>query len=355
MADDLDFFADDEATQVVGAMAPGSFFGDRFKIKGSLGAGSMGAVFEAADLQEGSRAVAVKVLLKGDASEKTRQRFQREYEILEAIDHPGIVQIYGYGYDSDGKTPWLAMEKLEGETLRQRVKRKGPMSAANVSVILMKVAKALEAAHAKGVVHRDLKPDHVFLLEDGGVRLIDFGLSLMRDSKKLTATGTVIGTPRYMAPEQIASAHNSGAPADVYALGVVIYEALVGDSPFAASDHGQLLGAILSGRRTPLAEVRPELDFLDESLNKAMAPKVEDRFQTPVAFANTFAAAIEPDTLGGDFRSRDSGELKDAPAARAQTTATSGDGRFWLMLFVGVLASAAIGAALTYFLLRSGS
>lgn len=324
-------------------MAPGSFFGDRFRLEGSLGAGAMGAVFHATDLSNNGRPVALKVMLKSAKDEEARQRFEREYKALSAIKHVGIVDIYGFGYDAARKMPWLAMEKLDGETLRACIKRKGPLDPSRVALIVGNVADALEAAHAKGVIHRDLKPDHIFLVgKRGKVKIIDFGLSLVRDSKKLTATGTVIGTPRYMAPEQIASAHAATATADVYALGVVTYEALVGDSPFVASDQGQLLGAILAGRRKPLLEARPELPpALEGVLNKAMAPKVVDRYQTPGDFASAFmkAAGITP------TRRR----KKSSPEVRGPLNAPK---NYYLWLAFGALVSGLLSAALTYWLTR---
>lgn len=342
MVSDLPVYDDgvEEATEVVGSMAPGSFFGDRFRLEGSLGAGAMGAVFHATDLSNDERPVALKVMLKSAKDAEARARFEREYKALSTIKHVGIVDIYGFGYDIIRRMPWLAMEKLDGETLRGCINRKGGLEPERVALIVGNVADALEAAHAKGVIHRDLKPDHIFLVgKNGNVKLIDFGLSLVRNSKKLTATGTVIGTPRYMAPEQIASAHAATEAADVYALGVVAYEALVGDSPFVASDQGQLLGAILSGRRKPLLEARPELPAaLEEVLNKAMAPKVVDRYQTPGEFAAAFmsAAGVSPTRVPPKARPK-SGPPKN----------------YYLWLAIGAVLSAVASAALTYWLTRS--
>src|SRR5690606_19081878 len=164
-----------------------------------------------------------------------------------------IVGVHGFGKAPDG-TAWLAMELLVGETLRERVGREGPMQLAPLAAILEAAAEGITVAHEAGVVHRDLKPDHLYLPAGGEaiVKVLDFGLSRAVGHKKLTTTGMVLGTPRYMSPEQIASAHASDGQSDVYALGVIVYEALTGKSPFAASDHGQLLGAILQGRVEPL-------------------------------------------------------------------------------------------------------
>lgn len=283
-----------EATSVVPPFSEGAFFGDRFRIERLLGTGGMGNVYEATDLQRKHR-VALKVLSESRGAEaETRERFRREAEILSSMDHPGIVRIHDVGHAPQG-TPWIAMELLAGETLADRVRRQGPQDPDSLLRIARATADALEAMHARGVVHRDLKPDNVFLPAGAEypVRLLDFGLSRATDSKKLTKTGAVIGTPRYMAPEQIRSAHRSDKRVDVYALGVILYEALAGRSPFTASDHGQLLGAILSGNTSPLSAVRPELPGeLSAVLAWAMAPDPEQRIATPEELVERFAAAL---------------------------------------------------------------
>lgn len=292
--DELDGFDLDEIepTRVMSSFEDGFFFADRFKIDEVLGSGGMGTVYDAKDIQTGHR-VALKVLKKTKSSSESEERFRREAEILASIDHPGIVGIHGFGAAPDG-TLWLAMEYLEGLTLREKVARDGPMTPAQLCPIVTAACAALSETHARGVVHRDLKPDNVFLTSSTPpeVKILDFGLSLTLTSKKLTATGTIIGTPRYMAPEQIKSAHAAGAQADVYALGVIAYECLAGQSPFVASDHGQLLGAILTGRTQALAALKPDYpEALDACLKKAISPDLGVRYKTPEAFAVDFADA----------------------------------------------------------------
>ncbi len=270
----------------------GELFAERFRIEGVLGKGGMGAVYEAVDLADGAR-IALKVLKRKLALDgEAQQRFRREAEILASINHPGIVQIRGFGQAKDGR-PWIAMEKLVGETLRQRVERAGHLNPTELAAILAAAAAPLTEAHAMGIVHRDLKPDNIFLLDAGPtpVKILDFGLSTSLTSKKLTATGTILGTPRYMSPEQIASASSSSGPTDVYALGVIVYEALTGLSPFAASDHGQLLGAILTGRVEPLSKVRDDIgEELERVVLRAMARSTDERYRTPSEFARAFSA-----------------------------------------------------------------
>ncbi len=355
-ADEVDFLAP-EPTDVVDPFSPGSFFADRFRLGEPLGTGGMGAVFRAEDLMD-QRPVAIKILLKGAQDEQARQRFERESQILASIDHPGIVSILRHGYATHRRIPWLAMELLEGETLRHLIQRSGPMDPSRVASILSSAADALEAAHAQGVIHRDLKPDNIFLPESGpSVKLLDFGLSLSLSAKKLTATGTVIGTPRYMAPEQIASAHKSGAAADIYALGVVIYECLTGESPFTASDQGQLLGAILQGRVEPLATRRPDLpDGIQEVVERAMARKPEDRFPTPRALAEAFI-----DAAGGRVSKPRFSVADHAPARTSRPSRASRPSKpakketlKWVGLVVLGLIAAAASAVITYSLITGG-
>lgn len=300
MNDHLDdeFEPEEERTLVIQAFEPGALFGDRFVIEGRLGSGGMGDVFDAVDLRTNER-VALKVLRKKKMMGDAADRFRREVDILAAANHPCIVGIRGFGHAADG-TLWLAMEHLEGESLRQRVKRKGGLDPNALLPIVRSACDAIAQAHRRGIIHRDLKPDHLFLPKSGDppVKILDFGLSLSAGSKKLTKTGTVLGTPRYMAPEQIASAHGSDGRADVYALGVIVYEALAGDSPFVASDHGQLLGAILTGKVEPLAVRRPDLPIgVIRAIEIAMARSVEHRWQNPLEFADAYAKGLAGDRL----------------------------------------------------------
>ncbi|MBX3249953.1 MAG: serine/threonine protein kinase [Myxococcales bacterium] len=338
-----------EPTEVVDPFSPGFFFADRFRIEAPLGVGAMGAVYRATDLQSEEEPIALKILLRDKQEGEARERFAREAQILSELDHPGVVGIRGYGHTKN--TPWLAMELVKGETLGQRIRRSGKLEPAVLAPILRDLCDALGAAHAAGIVHRDLKPDHVLLRDvdassASAVKLIDFGLSWAATSRKLTATGTVLGTPRYMAPEQIASARNTSARSDIYALGVIVYEALCGDSPFAASDQGQLLGAILQGRIEPLAKHRPDLpDELDAVIRRALAHRPEDRFATPRELYEAFVAATGARASQPRF-SKPSLPPRATPAPAAVTPA-----RFALYAIValGVLL---LGGAVGYLLSR---
>lgn len=385
MIDQLDDeFEEYTPTQVVGAFEAGSLYGERFVIEGKLGSGGMGDVFIAVDITTSER-VALKVLrtrkIKGEAEE----RFRREVDILAQANHACIVGIRGFGHAADGSL-WLAMEHLEGESLRQRVKRLGPRDPRELAPILAAACDAVGEAHRRGIIHRDLKPDHLFLPRTGKppVKILDFGLSISSGSKKLTKTGTVLGTPRYMAPEQIASAHGSDGRADIYSLGVIIYEALAGDSPFVASDHGQLLGAILTGKVEPLMARRPDLPIgVVRAVEIAMARAVELRWQSPREFADAFVKGVSGDRLdryadrarramgsgedGGDERPSFSSTPSEpgrgsAPSDPQVVTARvvkrdarSGMSRVvrYVLLVLGACALVVAGAAATYFVLHA--
>jgi eukaryotic-like serine/threonine-protein kinase len=285
---------DEAPTRITQPFEPGAMFGDRFQIVRELAVGGMGSVYEALDLST-ERPVALKVMKKDRSPDReAQQRFQREAEILASMDHPGIVRIRDFGHAPDGR-PWLAMELLEGETLLDRVRREGPQDPAVLATVVASACDALEAAHALGVVHRDLKPENLFLPRQGEspVKVLDFGLSQLAGAAKLTRTGAILGTPRYMAPEQSKSARSADARVDVYAMGIIIYEALAGTSPFTASDHGQLLGAILTGRRRPLTEVRPELPAaIDQILSRALNPDPDQRIASAAELSHALVRVL---------------------------------------------------------------
>lgn len=350
---------DDSQRKSTVQSAEGSVFARRFEIERQIGRGGTSSVYSAFDRSLGQR-IALKVLrLPEKKRELGLERFRRETETLRRLIHPGVVAIYDCGVEA-GSTPWISMELLEGETLREKVERLGALELEALIPILEMTSEALHLAHSKGVVHRDLKPDNLYLPHNrpgSRVKIIDFGLSLSADAKKLTQTGSVVGTPRYMAPEQIISAHSTDPRVDVYSLGVIAYEALAGKSPFAASDHGQLLGAIIQGRIEPLGAVRPDLpEDIVRVIERATAPEPSDRYESPMAFAEALkkAAAGKPVTYR-DIRRPDRASRPSFPASPPRLSAPNArSGRLaiiirWSLLILGL---AAAGAGLTYLALR---
>ena len=237
----------------------------RYRVTGMLGSGAMGIVVSARD-EELGREVALK-LLRRDASRDVRERFVREARAAGAIAHPGVVAVHDVLTTADGH-PVIVMDRLHGETLRQRLEREGALDTEAALAVARSIAAALGAAHAHGIVHRDLKPENVFLARqsDGTseLKLLDFGVAKLAEpslgeNAALTATGTIVGTPYYMAPEQAFGSRDVDARADLWSLGVILYECLSGRRPFAADSVGQALRLLALGRLTPLAEVAPEV------------------------------------------------------------------------------------------------
>ena len=280
---------------MVPTFAAGSFFADRYRIVGLLGSGAMGRVYSAVEIH-GDRKVALKVLhAERGAEVETVERFKREGNVLASVGHPCIVEVYAF-HRTDKGLPYLAMELLEGLTLKTRLQNGGRFEdPAELQEIIDGLASALEAAHDVGVIHRDLKPDNIFLPATGSprVKIVDFGLSrVIRPDKNLTQSGMIIGTPRYMAPEQIKDARTIGLTSDLYSLGVVTYECLSGKSPYPAEDYGQLLGCLLEGRSVPFVTARPDLPQFDSFMARALAQDPAERYQSGGAFADAYAEAL---------------------------------------------------------------
>lgn len=247
-----------------------------------LGRGGMGRVYEAREAA-GTRRVALKVLADALAADpQFVRRFQREAKVLATLSHPHVVEVLDQGEDH-GRL-WFAMEYVRGENLRRRLER-GPLPLADATRVATEIASALAYAHERGVVHRDLKPENVLLGEDGRVRLADFGLlRLARESTpeattRLTRTDVILGTYEYMAPEQRRGSADVDGRADVFALGVMLYECLTGRLPL--------------GRFAPASELVAGLPpAMDAVLHQALAPEPKDRPPTAQAFADALRAAL---------------------------------------------------------------
>jgi serine/threonine-protein kinase len=257
----------------------------------------MGTVFEAVHIGIG-RQNAIKVLHTSQLRKKDAvRRFHQEAKAAARIGHPNICEVYDLGTLEDGR-PYLVMEKLVGETLADAIARDGGLPFADVIDILRQVLSGLYAAHENGIIHRDIKPENVFLSKRVGcppvAKLLDFGVSKMMahhpQSKddgdlELTRTGVVLGTPYYLAPEQARGDRNLDARVDLYACGVMLYEALTGRRPFVAANYNALLVQILTGSPRPIRELRKDIsDDLERIVEKAMAREKHQRYHNAVDF-----------------------------------------------------------------------
>jgi serine/threonine protein kinase len=224
---------------------------DKYKLTRMLGKGGMGEVWEGEHQLTGRR-VAVKVLSDAYLSnKKVTARFGREARAASSVQHDGIVEILDQDRTGEG-TPFLVMEYLDGESVGQRIKRKKKLSEAETLAVMLPMLDALDAAHQAGVIHRDLKPDNVFILPgvrgEERIKILDFGISQKADEieQGLTQAGSVLGTPHYMSPEQARGEPNIDVRVDVYAAAVMFYECVVGEVPFDAGNYNALLQIILS-------------------------------------------------------------------------------------------------------------
>jgi serine/threonine-protein kinase len=281
----------------------GSVIGDKYGVKALIGEGGMGAVYEAEHVAIG-RIVAVKVLHPKHAQQpEAVARLRHEARIAGSIGHPNICEIYDLGRLDDG-TPYLVMERLMGETLDERIKREGALPERDIADVMSQVLSALSAAHAKAIIHRDLKPENIFLVRRAGAppqaKLLDFGISKAIDADEnaadLTMPGIVMGTPYYMAPEQARGDRGLDHRVDLWAAGVILYEALSGRRPFVARNYNALLVQILTSKHRPLAEVRPGITpALERVVDKALSKMREDRFQAAGEFYDAIRRALEPE------------------------------------------------------------
>ncbi|MBX3249732.1 MAG: serine/threonine protein kinase [Myxococcales bacterium] len=272
---------------------PGELVAGRYFVVGKLAAGGMGLVLAARDEAEGGRPVALKLLHPELARDPEMvRRFRREGAVLRSLDHPSIVRMYDIGGDDRGRL-FTVMELLEGETLLARIEREGPLALELVLTLARGVGAALDAVHGHGVLHGDLKPANVFLVDEGGalqVKLVDFGTSKVHGLERLTRTGEVVGTPIFMAPELLTGDGSIDARIDVYAFGVLLYEALAGAPAFTERNPGKLLFQIVMGQAVPLAERRATLPpHVVAAVARAMSPKKDTRFESALALV----AALE--------------------------------------------------------------
>ena len=280
----------------------------RYKIERKIGEGGMGVVYAARD-ERLDRTVALKTI-RGETDETSRKRLWREARAAAGISHPNICQLYEVEETDDGLV--MAMELLAGEPLGARVAR-GPLSPADTSTIALQVLDALDALHARGLIHRDLKPSNLFLTPHG-VKLLDFGLArpiasgLGADSAtRLTEAGAIVGTPNYMAPEQVRG-EALDARADLFALAAMLFEMLSGKVAFDGATMIDVLHAVLH-EQPPALSGGTTVAGLDRVIHKALQKQAPDRYDS----ATVMAAAIRE-----VIADRDSAELS-APAARTMT------------------------------------
>jgi serine/threonine-protein kinase len=267
----------------------------RYSIERELGRGAMGMVYLGKDPKIG-RTVAIKTMVlaqefEGEKLEEVKERFFREAETAGRLNHPNIVTIYDVGEDED--LSYIAMDYLKGHNLLAYCKSEQLLPAKEVLEVLVKVADALDYAHENGVVHRDVKPANIIYDRETGVmKVTDFGVAFLTDSSK-TKTGTILGSPSYMSPEQLAGMKVDGR-SDLFSLGVTLYQMLTGELPFIGESLASLMYKIANEKHPDVRLFRPDLpSCVSRIINKALAKEPENRFQSGERFSSALERCLD--------------------------------------------------------------
>jgi eukaryotic-like serine/threonine-protein kinase len=356
----------------------------RYRLERLLGQGGMGVVWAAVHTVTGKRVALKFVRGSTQRAPELRRRFLREARAASAVAHPNVVGVHDV-FELDAQTLIMVMDLLEGETLGQRLAREEALPLGAAADILIQVVSAVGAAHAAGVVHRDLKPDNVFLVTAGtgtpDVRVLDFGIAklvvaegVLPETANITGSGAILGTPSYMSPEQACGERDLDHRTDVWSIGAILYECLSGARPIDGENMGQVVKRLLTGVITPLSAVVPSVPAdIDDLVRRMLTRNPDGRpsdlrevFEVLAGHASVTAPSFgcaAPSQLdlsissGGELPAFEEIHPADAPAARPQTIGAHsipGRGRSVqrrsLWIFVAL---AALGASLVLLVRRS--
>lgn len=302
----------------------GSMFG-HYRLDRLIGRGGMGEVYQAYDMRKG-RTVAIKVLLEKLAQDEGyRERFQREADAAARLREPHVIPIHDYG-EIDGRL-YIDMRLVDGESLPSLLRTNGPMPPEQAVAVVRQIASALDAAHAEGLIHRDVKPDNILLTHDGFAYLVDFGIAHSSTDHRLTTHGAVIGSFSYMAPERFRAEHTTPA-VDVYSLACVLYECLTGARPYPGSTDAAIISAHLFEPVPRPSMIRPSVTpALDTVIARGMAKNIGERFGAAGELATAAQAALTSAVAVTEGRTRASvptpptTETHDAVTDRTSSTA----------------------------------
>ncbi|MDC0747586.1 serine/threonine-protein kinase [Polyangium mundeleinium] len=286
-------------------VAIGDVIADKYRVDRVLGSGGMGLVVAATHLTLRTRRAIKVMLLHGVGSPLCVERFLREARALSELRSTHVARVYDVGR-LPNEAPFMVMEYLEGHTLLSRLAQRGPLPAEEAAVYALHACEALAEAHARGMVHRDLKPDNLFLTQahDGSpcVKVLDFGVSkLLHDEGEgsaRTTTGAIVGSPLYMSPEQINGAHDIDGRSDIWAMGVILFQLVTGECPFAGSNVLEILAQIANKKPPPPSALRKDLKApLDAVILRCLEKDRALRYPDVVALARALAplARAEPD------------------------------------------------------------
>lgn len=263
-----------------------------YQITHFIGKGGHGAVYRACHAETGQEYALKVILPERTNDEKLRIRFEREAEIIRDLQHPNIVNLIDSWNDEDGL--WVLMEWCGGGDLREYLDRHGKVEPHRLSAILNDIAGALDLAHAAGIVHRDMKPDNILLDDNGVAHLTDFGIAKRAGYSSITGKGMIVGSPDYLSPEQILGRELT-PKVDIFALGIVIYELLSGEHPFAEiKEQLKMLMAIVREDVSPIIDLPDQwMIGLNNLIRRATAKDPDERFETVTELAQEFSRVLE--------------------------------------------------------------
>jgi eukaryotic-like serine/threonine-protein kinase len=328
----------------------GTVLSARYRLEAKLGSGGMSTVYLARDATL-DRSVAVKVMHR-EMSEQPDQleRFRQEARAVAKLSHPNVVAVIDAG--EDGGHPYIVFEYVEGETLKQRIARVGALDAQEALAYAIEIARGLTVAHARNMVHRDIKPQNVLIDAEGRAKLTDFGISRQLEQDGMTATGRVLGTTDYVAPEQ-AMGHGVDQRSDVYSLGVVLYEMLVGQVPFHADSQVGVAMKHVNEELPDVQQRRPEVSAAAALVvERATAKDPSHRYQKVGEMIDDLSTALEVEAArAGSTTGEATSVLEAVPPAKRKLSSRAR----WSWAAIAALVLIASGALLAVQLIGSGN
>jgi serine/threonine-protein kinase len=322
------------SSQMIGTVLSG-----RYRLEAKLGSGGMSTVYLARDTTL-DRSVAVKVMHREMSEQADQlQRFRQEARAVAKLSHPNVVAVIDAG--EDGGHPYIVFEYVEGETLKQRINRVGALDPQEALAYAIEIARGLTVAHARNMVHRDIKPQNVLIDSEGRAKLTDFGISRQLEQDGMTATGRVLGTTDYVAPEQ-AMGHPVDQRSDVYSLGVVLYEMLIGQVPFHADSQVGVAMKHVNEELPDVQQRRPELSAAAAMVvERATAKDPGERYQEVGEMIADLSTALEVEAARAGSASGEATTVLEA-VPPAERKLAGGHRRSWLAIALLVLTAAAI-------------
>ncbi len=320
----------------------GTILSGRYRLEVRIGAGGMSTVYRALD-ETLERRVAIKLLNREVSSDSDElERFRREARAVAQLSHPNVVGVIDAG--EDDSRPYIVFEYVEGETLKERIRRLGPLPIPEAVAYAIEIARALGAAHARHIVHRDVKPQNVLIDEEGAAKVTDFGIARTLDEEGLTADGRVIGTTDYVSPEQALGSPVTGQ-SDLYSLGIVLYEMLTGEVPFKGDNQ---VAVAMKHVREPLPDVQQTRSDISAALasvvDRATAKQPSDRYRDDAELIADLEDALAIETArSGSVTGEVTAVLRSLPAQTSRVVPFRLRHRVIALLLLGVAAAAAVG------------